>query len=74
MSISFRHPYLLNVKIIPLQFAKNAVKGKLPLYDWRLVLRDLRTLVGEDVVGVGLERKAAHVSGRRAGDRETDPG
>lgn len=57
------------MKIIPLQFAKNAVKGKLPLYDWRLVLRDLRLLVGEDVVGVGLDRKAAHVAGRRAGDK-----
>ena len=44
-----RHPYLLNVKILPLQFAKNAVKGKLPLYDWRLVLRDLRLLVGQEV-------------------------
>lgn len=40
---------MLNVKILPLQFAKNAVKGKLPLYDWRKVLRDLRIFVGEEV-------------------------
>lgn len=45
----------MNVKIIPLQFAKNAVKGRLPLYDWRKVLRDLRTFVGEDVTGKGGE-------------------
>jgi hypothetical protein len=64
--VTRRHPYLLNVKIIPLQFAKNAVKGKLPLYDWRQVLKDLRILVGEDVVEMGLQRKAAHVNGRRS--------
>ena len=42
-----RHPYLLNVKIKPLQFAKNAIKGHLPLYNWRLVLRDLNKVVAE---------------------------
>lgn len=63
-----RHPYLLNVKILPLQFAKNAVKGKLPLYDWRKVLRDLRTLVGEEA-----ESKVETKPGKRTSQNPEKP-
>ena len=60
------------MKILPLQFAKNAVKGKLPLYDWRLVLRDLRLLVGQEVEEKSHKQNASqHLSGSGPFDHAT---
>eukprot|EP00884_Botryococcus_braunii_P000505 jgi/Botrbrau1/10455/Bobra.0133s0062.1 len=48
-----RHPFILNAQVAPSKWAINAVRGRLPAYDWEVVLRDLQQDCGDaKVVGV----------------------
>ena len=42
-----KHPFVLNCKLEPLRWAKLAVRGRLPLYTWTDVLRDLKRNTGK---------------------------
>lgn len=41
-----KHPFILNAKIEPLQWAKMAVRGRLPAYEWKDVLNDIKQHTG----------------------------
>jgi len=41
-----KHPFILNAKIEPLQWAKMAVRGRLPAYAWKEVLNDIKRAAG----------------------------
>ena len=41
-----KHPFILNAKIEPLQWAKMAVRGRLPAYAWGDVLADIKANTG----------------------------
>ena len=45
-----KHPFILNAKIEPLQWAKMAVRGRLPAYAWGDVLADIKANTGTFVV------------------------
>jgi hypothetical protein len=48
-----RHPFVLNARVVPSKWAINAVRGRLPAYDWEVVLRDLEQDCGDvKIVGV----------------------
>lgn len=41
-----KHPFILNARIEPLQWAKMAVRGRLPGYAWGAVLADIKKYTG----------------------------
>ena len=41
-----KHPFMLNIRLEPLRWAKLAVRGRLPLYTWDAVLKDLKRNTG----------------------------
>ena len=41
-----KHPFILNARIEPLQWAKMAVRGRLPAYEWKDVLNDIKKHAG----------------------------
>ena len=41
-----KHPFILNARIEPLQWAKMAVRGRLPAYEWKDVLNDIKQNTG----------------------------
>ena len=41
-----KHPFILNARIQPLQWAKMAVRGRLPAYAWGDVLADIKKNTG----------------------------
>ena len=45
-----KHPFILNAKIEPLQWAKMAVRGRLPAYAWGEVLADIKANTGTFVI------------------------
>ena len=44
-----KHPFILNARIEPLQWAKMAVRGRLPAYAWKDVLNDIKNHTGNNV-------------------------
>ena len=44
-----RHPFMLNIRLEPLRWAKLAVRGRLPVYTWNTVLADLKRATGDTV-------------------------
>ncbi len=41
-----KHPFILNAKIEPFQWARMAVRGRLPAYKWQDVLSDIKKHTG----------------------------
>ena len=41
-----KHPFILNARIQPMQWAKMAVRGRLPAYAWGDVLADIKKNTG----------------------------
>lgn len=58
-----RHPFILNARVSPARWAVNAVKGRLPAYDWEVVLRDLQQDCGCSAVEIAVSTPTR--SGRR---------
>lgn len=58
-----RHPFILNARVSPARWAVNAVKGRLPAYDWEVVLRDLQQDCGCAALEIAVSKPTR--SGRR---------